>query len=218
VVTSCGRQDLLEGTLDTFFRFNSFRLTDLIVVEDGPASANHRLANKYLNKNIRWLATGKKMGQIVAIDYAYSFINSEFIFHLEDDWEFWRSGFVEKSLSLLQSLPNCLQVYIRAVDDINGHPLAPGLHQAGGQSYRRVEFGYINAWHGFSFNPGLRRTADYRRLGGYGKHVRHDRDRPGNAEARLSRIYRDLGLYAVILAGDAGAGYVRHTGDGRRVE
>lgn len=218
VVTSCGRQDLLERTLDSFFRFNSFPLAGMVVVEDGPASTNHNLSKKYLDRNVKWLATGKQMGQIVAIDYAYSLVNSEFIFHLEDDWEFCRGGFVERSLSLLQFLPNCLQVYIRATDDINGHPLAPGMHTAGGQFYRRVEFGYINAWHGFSFNPGLRRTADYRRLGRYGKHVRHDPDRPGSAEARLSRIYRELGYYAVILADNAGTGYVRHTGDGRRVE
>src|SRR5205085_1783474 len=107
-----------------------------------------------------------------------------------DDWEFYASGFIEKSLVLVQSLPCCLQVYIRPLNDVNGHPLALTLQTAFGVPYRRAEFGYINLWHGFSFNPGLRRTADYRLIGRYGRHVRHDSERPGSAEARLSEIYR----------------------------
>jgi hypothetical protein len=217
VVTSCCRQDLLERTLDSFFHFNTYPIDRIIVVEDGSADVNAPLVTKYRNRQIEWLSTNSRMGQIVAIDYAYSTIDTEFILHCEDDWEFYASGFVEKSLVLLQALPRCLQVWIQPLNEINGHPLGVERETASGVPYRRFEFGYIAIWHGFSFTPGLRRTADYRLLGRYGRYVRHDNARPGSAEAGLSQIYRNCGFYTVILADNAERGYVRHIGDGRHV-
>ena len=34
VLTSCGRVDLLDPTLESFFKKNSYRLEDLFLVED----------------------------------------------------------------------------------------------------------------------------------------------------------------------------------------
>jgi hypothetical protein len=72
-------------------------------------------------------------------------------------------------------------------------------------------------WHGFSFNPGVRRTIDYRRLGTYSRHVRFDFDHPPSSEIGLNNVVRDLGLYAYLLADNFGYGYVRHTGHERHV-
>jgi Glycosyl transferase family 2 len=218
VVTSCGRQDLLERTLQSFFRFNTFPIGGVIVVEDGPEAVNAPLFPRYGDRNVVWLSTGQRVGQIVAIDFAYSLVDSEYIFHLEDDWEFYGGGFIEKSMALLQALPRCLQVYLRAPDDLNGQPLRPPTQSATGLAYRQAEVGCINLWHGFSFNPGLRRTADYRLLARYSRHVRHDGTRPGAAEAQLSALYRAGGYYAVVLADNEGRGYVRHIGGDRHVD
>ncbi len=120
VITSCGRQDLLERTLDSsFFSFNSYPIGQFIVVEDGAGCANEPLVEKYRRRKILWLATGKSVGQITAIDYAYSLVNSPYIFHMEDDWEFYAPGFIERSLLLLEALPNSLQVWLRAFNDTN---------------------------------------------------------------------------------------------------
>jgi Glycosyl transferase family 2 len=218
VVTSCGRQDLLERTLQSFFRFNTFPIGSVIVVEDGPDAVNAPLFPRYRDRHVVWLSTGQRVGQIVAIDFAYSLVDSEYIFHLEDDWEFYGGGFIEKSMALLRALPRSLQVYLRSPDDLNGQPLRPPTQSATGLIYRQAEFGYINLWHGFSFNPGLRRTADYRLLGRYSRHVRHDGARPGTAEAQLSALYRAGGYYAVVLADNEGRGYVRHIGGDRHVD
>ena len=217
VLTSCGRQDLLERTLDSFFEFNSFPLERIIVVEDGHAGANAALMRKFKHHPMVWLGTNWRVGQIDAIDCAYALVDTEFIFHLEDDWEFYSPGFIEKSIPILDARPECFEVLIRAIDDINGHPLLPDVESVAGVAYRRLTLDYLGSWHGFSFNPGLRRTADYRRIGSYGEHVGHDRFRPTNAEADLSLLYRNLGFYCVILSDNEGRGYVRHLGDGRRV-
>jgi hypothetical protein len=216
VVTSCGRQDLLETTLDSFFAFNSFPITQTIIVEDGPGEANASLMQKYAQRNITWLATDRRIGQIAAIDYAYAFVETPYIFHVEDDWQFYRSGFIEKSLAILEAMPRCLQVWIRALHDTNRQPVAEELERVDGVAFRKV-LGYLERWYGFSFNPGLRRTADYGRIGQYGWHVRYDRADPDDSEWRLSTLFKELGFHAVILADNDGKGYVRHLGFGRRV-
>tara|TARA_B100000795_G_C22449033_1_gene304905 strand:+ start:89 stop:466 length:378 start_codon:yes stop_codon:yes gene_type:complete len=63
------------------------------------------------------------IGQIASIDKAYSFVETPYIFHLEDDWEFYNSGFIEESLNILNIDRNILMVSIRAHNDMNGHPI-----------------------------------------------------------------------------------------------
>ena len=49
------------------------------------------------------------------IDLAYSNVDTEWIFHCEDDWEFYREGFVEDSMALLEANPEALQVWLRCL-------------------------------------------------------------------------------------------------------
>ena len=95
--------------------------------------------------------------------------------------------------------------------------MVPGVESVGGVEVQKLALDHLGLWHGFSFNPGLRRTADYRRIGSYSRHVRFDPHHPIRAESGLSRLYRDLGMHAVILADNGGQGYVRHIGGGQTV-
>lgn len=220
VATSCGRFDLLRETLSTFFAVNTCPLAEIIVVEDGP-SIPEFIKTEFSDQGIKWLTTGSRVGQIIAIDLAYSKITTPWIFHLEDDWHFYRSGFIEPSLEILQQEPSCLQVQIRAHRDTNGHPIGADQEFTGNIGWKRLlpEYNYDgNIWHGFSFNPGLRRLADYRSIGRYGDHVKFDYDVPWEAERRLGVIYHQRGFFTAILSGECGDGYVRHIGRGRRVK
>ena len=109
VVTSCGRQDLLERTLDSFLKYNTYPVRAFVIVEDDASDKNRRLEEKYGPYNLKWLATGKHIGQISAIDEAYKHVQTEYIFHCEDDWEFTAPGFIEKSLAVLTANPKLLQ-------------------------------------------------------------------------------------------------------------
>ena len=71
--------------------------TTLDVVNGYPFPCKHRL-----------ISTGERVGQIAAIDYAYYHVQTDYIFHLEDDWQFYAPVFIEKSRLLLMSLPLCL--------------------------------------------------------------------------------------------------------------
>lgn len=221
VVTSCGRQDLLETTLDSFLQYNTFPIKEFIVVEDGDGARNRALTEKYGGYPFKWLATGQRVGQIAAIDLAYREVRTELIFHCEDDWEFFAPGFIEKSLAILAQNHSILQVWIRGLNDTNGSPLLNYDLTAAGIPYRLVchdyDFGKNGIWHGFSWNPGLRRRRDYRLLCSFGSLDPETTRETWQVESDASAFYRQRGFFAAILADNGGNGYARHIGWGRQI-
>ena len=134
---------------------------------------------------------------------------------MEDDWEFYRTGFISRSMMLLRKHHNCLQVYLRAHDDTNQHPIEPQDYREKDIVWRKMTGKYVNRWgewNGFSFNPGLRRMSDYVLSGGYGNISNYDFANPGGAESRISQFYRSKGFFAGIFCCNNGQGYVRHIG------
>ncbi len=222
VLTSCGRRDLLVRTLNSFFRHNTYPIYEFLIVEDGQAENRAALEWHYKEHNVRWLATGERVGQLGAIDYAYRKVRTKYIFHCEDDWEFYAPGFIEKSLAVLEANPDVLQVWLRALDDTNRHPIMDLVLLAGKVPYRLLEPNFRTEewgiWHGFSFNPGLRRRRDYELVGSFRELDPTGERKPFEVERFASEVYRRHGMLAAILSDNHGQGYVRHLGWGRRVE
>jgi Glycosyl transferase family 2 len=221
VLTSCGRQDLLEITLDSFLRYNTFPIHQFIVIEDGDGENNLTLANKYSKYPFKWLATGTRVGQVAAIDLAYQEVSTDLIFHCEDDWEFTVPGFIEKSSVILQHNDEVLLVGIRALDDVQGHPILPGVLAAKNVPYRLLchhyDAGKWGVWHGFTWNPVLWRRRDYNLLGTFAS-LDPDRNKLAwEVERDASAFYQHRGFFAAILADNDGRGYVRHLGGDRHV-
>ncbi len=104
-------------------------------------------------------------------------------------------------------------VWLRAWTDTNAHPIA---YQAEDGSLGIMASGFAEVWHGFTFNPSLRRLSDYRRLGSFARHwvEAYPGEVGANFEAGASVFYHQLGFRAAILDN---AGYVRHIGYGRHV-
>lgn len=213
VLTSCERQDLLEQTLDSFLKFNGYPIREYFITEDsGVPHINDRLKQKYSHLPITWIEVPQKRGQLACIDDAYSRVRTPYIFHCEDDWEFYAPYFIEKSKVILENCPGAHQVWLRAEVDRNGHPLEADTYTlSNGQltiAFRRLSLNYVNkwgAWHGFSFNPGLRRLCDYQSIGDYARY---------RNESTISEAYKARLLSAVILCG---SGHVRHIGWQRHI-
>jgi glycosyl transferase family 2 len=221
VLTSCGRQDLLQRTLDSFLVYNTFPIRELIIVEDGDGVVNQHLARKYRDYPFTWLATDRRLGQVAAIDMAYAKVRTDLVFHCEDDWEFVRPGFVEKSVAVLNQDNHIVQVHLRALDDTQGQPVSDDAFVAEGIPYRRLVFDYDagewGVWHGFSWNPGLRRRRDYDLLGSFRSLDPLGTKPAWQVERDAAAFYRDKGFSAAILADNNGRGYVRHLGEARHV-
>lgn len=201
VVTSCGRPDLLGTTLRSFTKYNSYPIAQSIVIEDGPA-----ISMKLDLPNLTLLSNETRKGQVYSIDYAYSKVTSPYIFHCEDDWEFYRTGFIEDSLKVLETHKDILQVWIRGSQDTNGHP----LDRLPNSDFDLAALDWGGIWQGFSWNPGLRRLCDYQRIGNY---LKHKETSDIATEAIINRIYKDLGYRTAVLRNS----YVKHTGNGRHI-
>lgn len=205
VITSCNRHDLLEQTLHSFQKYNTYSsIKEIIVVEDGDANPDYICA-KY---GARLICINPRKGQLHAIDVAYSYVTTPYIFHCEDDWEFYKPGFIERSMDILKSDLSCVCVWLRAWNDTNGHPLR---FRARCKTFGVLDFDYLNTWHGFSWNPGLRRKSDYEVVGPFSRIFNLAEDLN---ESMVSKRYFALGYRAVILDE---SGYVRHLGDGRHI-
>ena len=191
-VTSCGRWDLLYRSLSSFLEWNTYPVYEVLVWEDGGVGVPDNLGSLGLGSRLRLLGGDRWRGQVSAVDGMYSEVGTGYIFHMEDDWEFYRGGFIEASKLVLDVYSDISVVWLRELWDTNGHGFS-----VDGRGLRLMDVGY-NGWHGFTFNPGLRRLGDWLLLGGYGSYVNFDLSCPWRSEMVIgSEYYRRR--YIVIL-------------------
>ena len=164
VVTSCGRFDLLKRTLETFDRYNTAPIREVFITEDSGSDAARDCLPAGWAPHSRFWINRPALGQLASIDAAYAEVKTPYIFHCEDDWAFYRPGFIEDSMCLLEHEPDSLQVWLRSLHhDLAEHSpyVSAGERRVlDGIPYYPVVSSKAD-WQGFSFNPGLRRLADY---------------------------------------------------------
>jgi hypothetical protein len=203
VITSCRRFDLLRPSILTLKANLDVAPKKWIIVED---SDDQRVRDcvKDLGIDATVIVNGKQLGQIASIDRAYAEVDTPYVFHSEDDWEFYRKGFIQESLAILEAHPKLSMVGLRARSDQN--PLVrnmPMLSQDG-IGYFVLDPALHPEYFSYCFNPGLRRMSDYRDVGPFSKH---------GPEADVSYAFKQHGFAIANLEADA----VRHIGDGRHV-
>lgn len=207
-ITSSNRHDLLEATLDSFVKFNTYRgIREIIVVEDSHSSPQKLLEKYKKSYSIKLIKNVTRLGQPLSIDIAYSHVHTDYIFHCEDDWEFYAPQFIEASFPVLDFSPTVLQVHLKSLDSI-GYDFT--VHES--KKFAILHYNYLKIWHGFSLNPGLRRLIDYRRIVTYTSQLATPFF-SGSFEAYISNIYRGLGYVAAVPLCNDGKGFVRHIGD-----
>ena len=203
VLTSCNRFDLLEETLKSFIKFNTYPIDKYIFIEDtNKKDLLEEVINKFpeLKENSLLLINDPKLGQMASIDKAYSFVETSYIFHCEEDWEFYNKDFIKDSLSVLKQNEKIVSVWIRALEDTNGMPIDDNISKTEeGVEYQLLETNFRGVWHGFTLNPGLRRTKDYE--------IAKPFSEKGSEEV-LSGFYFEKGFRGAILP----KGYIKHIG------
>lgn len=202
-LTACNRPDLLAITLETFFEFADIQPTEFMIYEDSSLRCNEKLKTRY--PEITWMEGPERYGQIVALDIMFSQVQTEYIFHCEDDWRFLKTGFIMKSINILEGIKYIYQVRLRQLDKENSHPIS---WQNG--------FGILKGeplWGGLNFNPSLKRKSDYDLIGSFGAHTEFNRWKPWKSEADISKLYSKKGFKAAILNED----YIEHIGNDRHI-
>ena len=191
VITSCGRIDLLDQTLESFFKFNSYKFQDMFLIED---SVDDDVYKKVLTKwgsKLKITCNKVKKGQIHSIEEIYKKIKTPYVFHCEDDWKYLRTNFIEESLRILKSDEKILQVWLESQSAKNFGIFEFGpTKKVDDISFRNVgpkdgwEWGY------FSFRPGVKRMSDYHLINGYKKFFN---------EIDIGLEYKKKGFYTVVI-------------------
>lgn len=213
ILTSCGRWDLLSQTIQSFLEHFDFPFDNFYIYEDSGQAIPPIFKTTF--PMIKWIEPMKKTGQIVAIDALYKLVKNEFIFFLEDDWQFTSGGFVHPSIDILESNPKVCQVWLREPNDRNGHPAVGQILQTERKTqYQMLATRFHGYWSGFSFNPGLRRVSDYQKIGPYSNLTTFNPRHPLRSEVAIGREYLKHGFKAATLL----RGYVKHIGAGRSIK
>jgi len=210
-ITACNRADLLYKTLDSFIKHNTYPIKKCIIIEDSGNIGINDFAITICPFPVETIYNEKNIGQIPSIEKGYSKISTDYIFHCEDDWEFFKPGFIEASLEILKNDSKVVTVGLRSYEDFQ-HP-RESLNLGG---YHYLNTHHCGIWHGFTLNPGLRRLSDYTKVAPWSESCRGDFERKGvNTEDDLSILYYKHGYRGAITADSEG--YVRHIGWDRHV-
>ncbi|WP_282780629.1 glycosyltransferase family A protein [Phaeodactylibacter xiamenensis] len=207
IITSCNRLELLSETVKSFEKFNTYPIAEKIIIEDSGKSRIYKKLLEEYGDRFKIIFNNPPLKQISSIDRAYKEVKTEYIFHCEDDWEFYRPCFIEDSLLFLEKFSHIKQVGLRSIqhDILINHPsieIGELLHIKGLRCYQldmKPEFdGYD--WVSCSFNPGLLRKKDYDLADNYASLAK--------TEAGISLWYKKRGFIGVTLENDA----VKHLG------
>ena len=159
-LTSCNRFDLLQKTLDSFLDLNKYPIEKYIIIEDSANINIHKQITEKYSNIAQLIFNPRNIGQYKSIDDMYKNVNTDYIFHCEDDWLFQNnSSFIEESLNILEEKENIHQVWLISE---KVHPvIEPNIYKTTNNTkYKMVKTNHYGGWCGFSFNPGLRRKTD----------------------------------------------------------
>lgn len=204
VITSCGRFDLLQSTLKSLLNHLDETPEKIVIVEDSGDQAVYNVISGFDNA-FEILINQRKLGQIASIDRAYEAVDTPYIFHCEDDWEFFRSGFIKESAEVLKHYSEVSMVGLRARTDLN-----PLMQNVSGRQIKGIDFFFYDPerhpeYFSYSFNPGLRRLSDYKKIGPF---------QALGYEPDISYAFKKTGYLMAGLENPA----VRHIGEDRHVD
>lgn len=166
VVTSCNRLELLLRTIQSFNKMNTYPIAEFIIIDDSGNTPAHRQICEWFPTYTK-IFNGRNMGLIDSIDRVYPTIRTKYVFHMEDDWEFIKPGFIEPSLKIIENNHMVMQVWI---SNIHNQPVDTEIQMADGVPYKQASLdGMDHLWHGFTFHPGIRSMRTYKELAPWGQ-------------------------------------------------
>ena len=203
-ITSCGRSDLLARTLDSFMPHHSTYFSKMLVIDD----AGSQKVKQWVNNNypdIDVILNETQLGQMRSIDKMYSNVETEYIFHGEDDWLFEPTDTISDCIKVINAEPNVSVVCVRKISDLQERFQKKCIRKTiDGVNYALMPLDIHPEWLSFSFNPGLVRKSLWEQYGPYHEHV---------TEERISMVMKKDGLMVAFL--DPGA--CHHIGDDQHV-
>jgi hypothetical protein len=198
-ITSCERPSLLRQTIESFITYNTYKnIKEVIIIEDSGKQGINDFVKEYFTCPLTLLYNEKRLGQMASMERAVPFFKTQWIFHCEEDWEFFDYGFIEKSLEILKMDPKISMVFLR---DYNEYFFIYNMTitEISDKPYNLLT---KNGKSQYSYNPGLRRVEMYREKYPYTE----GKDDEGTIQTHL----QNLGYISVVTKNSEG--YVVHLG------
>jgi len=211
-ISTCNRPDLLKRTMESFIKYNTYPIKRCIITEDSGKTGIDDFVHGMCPFPVDIIYNEANIGLMASIEKGYALIDTKYIFHCEEDWEFYKPGFIEDSMKVIEKDKKALLVILRAHNDTNRIPIEKdlgGYHYLDNTNY---------PWYGYSTNPGLRRLVDYTKVAPWHETTAkpwYDKQ-PRMYEPDVCILYHKHGYRAAIL-GDK-EGYVRHIGWDRHIK
>lgn len=140
----------------------------IIVIEDSDCAEAADIVAKTLSGIPHlFIQNETNIGQIASIDRAYAEVDTDYIFHCEEDWIFPDGLRLGDSRALLDALPDVSVVIGRQILNWGHKNFDQNGYDLRGIPYRLSRHDSTRYWGGFTFNPGLRRMSDYLEIGSY---------------------------------------------------
>ena len=206
VITSCRRFDLLEKTLASMRPWIG-KFPNRIVVED--SDDRPQFFNDLESEGFSVLINGSSLGQHRSIDNAYGQVETDYIFHCEDDWEFLVEPNVCAAKHILKNGINGHRdfslVSFRDSTRKEKHDQSTYREYELMGSRYRYSFKQRSKYNSFTFNPSMLRLDLHETTGSYAAFL---------TEGSIARYLRRRGYVVATQI----PGVVRHIGVDRGIK
>lgn len=191
LITSFNRRDLLKQTTESLATKIGI-IENVIIIEDSGDKDMHLWLRKHFG-SCTLILNETNIGAYESIDFAYSVIKTPYVLHCEDDWQFYRGGFIEPSLKILESNPSIMQVNLSNEENM---PIEPEVFKAGDAEYRIMGTDINGWWHGYSNRPNIRSMEGYQKTKPWARFKHEDLS---IHECQVGLEYYRLGYKAAVL-------------------
>jgi hypothetical protein len=198
-LTSCNRPKLLKTTLESFVKYNTYPIEYGIILEDSGLSKINDFAYSIVPFPLKIIYNKKRIGQMKSIENGIQYINTKYIFHCEEDWEFYDYSFIEKSMEILKKNNYITSVWLRSHNEIKTLYKMPINKK---DDYYLVGPNIGN----FSWNPGLKTFEIQNMFVPYSS----NHELVTICEGGLDKAFRKLGMTSAMT--NNLNGYVKHIG------
>src|SRR4030042_2403288 len=166
-ITSCGRFDLLQKTIESFLMTSGTGVNIKIYDDSADKEEQQKIIQAYGDTLDLYLGE-KRMGQAWALDFLYSKVDTYWLFHMEDDWEFLDTGYLQDSATILWNYPQimvCGLAIRPEYFELEAATKPKYLHgiKVWDHSKWRISENH-GWWYGWIGSPNLKRTSDVRSL------------------------------------------------------
>jgi hypothetical protein len=204
-LTSFNRPDLLRQTLESFVRYNTYPIEYGVIVEDSGLKGINDFAHEIVPFPLKIIYADIRRGQMKSIENGLQYLNTKYVFHCEEDWEFYRHGFIEDSMAILKKNSDVTSVRLRSHHEMT-HDYHMTLTKVENENYWKVSGDFTS----YSWNPSLRTIEVQTMFTPYDSAPLHS-----ICEGGLAVAFEKIGKYTVMT--DQKDGYVRHIGWGHHV-